>query len=281
MPGQDITPASLVPPPATAMPGHDVAPASQAPLPATALPGEAVMPAAVQVSSLVPPVAAAARAWPVARPTAATAPAPVTIAALPEPWTSPAAATPAPERSPLSPVSPATPPPTLPTPPDAVPIGASAARTIAPPAPVDYAAFAPAPVGPAFMASSTDTTSSRPPAQPVDDGSGRIVGANALPDPASPAGWSDAGPETRSFAAPAMPPVQTLLTSLAPLPRAEAAQSASQQGGPTHGDVFLDGARVGHWMSDILARAVSGPSGGCTAFDPTMSAAWPGALQGR
>jgi len=279
VPGQDVMPASLVPPPSIATPGRDAAPAGQAPLPATVLPGEAVMPAAVPVSSLVPPVVAGTPTWPVARPVAAAAPAPVTAAALPEPWTPPVAAAPAPERLPLSPVSPATPPP--PPPPDAVPGDASAARTIATPAPIDYAAFAPAPVGPPSVASGTDATSSRPPAQAVDAGFGRPAGANAPPDPASPAGWPDADPGTQSFAAPAMPPAQTSLTSLAPLPRAEGAQSASQQGGPTHGDVFLDGARVGHWMSDTLARAVSGPSGGCTAFDPTMSAAWPGALQGR
>jgi len=215
VPGRDVMPASLVPPSPIATSGRDAAPAGQAPLPATVLPGEAVMPAAVPVSSLVPPVVAGTPTWPVARPVAAAAPAPVTTAALPEPWTSPVAAAPAPERLPLSPVSPATPPPP-PPPSDAVPGDASAARTIATPAPIDYAAFAPAPVGPPSVASSTDAISSRPPAQAVDAGFGRPAGANAPPDPASPAGWPDAGSETRSFAAPAMPPAQASLTSLVP-----------------------------------------------------------------
>ena len=68
--------------------------------------------------------------------------------------------------------------------------------------------------------------------------------------------------------------------SLAPTARRPEPAGSFAQGGPTQGDVFLDGTRVGRWMADTLARAVSGPASGSTAFDPHMSAAWPGALQG-
>jgi len=51
-------------------------------------------------------------------------------------------------------------------------------------------------------------------------------------------------------------------------------------GGPNQGDVFLDGTRVGRWMSDYLAREAGRPQGGSTGFDPRMSPGWPGTLQG-
>jgi hypothetical protein len=51
------------------------------------------------------------------------------------------------------------------------------------------------------------------------------------------------------------------------------------QAGPTHGDVFLDGNRVGTWLSDRLARAASRPQAGATGVDPTLTPAWPGTLQ--
>ena len=72
--------------------------------------------------------------------------------------------------------------------------------------------------------------------------------------------------------------------SLAPIRRETAVPLSSSGGfaaGPTHGDVFLDGTRVGHWMSEALARAVGGPARGSTAFDPRMGPRWPGALQGH
>jgi hypothetical protein len=44
--------------------------------------------------------------------------------------------------------------------------------------------------------------------------------------------------------------------------------------------VFLDGARVGRWMSDRLARDVDRPQSGMTGFDPRLGPAWPGSLHG-
>ena len=54
----------------------------------------------------------------------------------------------------------------------------------------------------------------------------------------------------------------------------------SAEGGPTQGDVFLDGTRMGRWVARDLARAASRPQGGSTFFDPRMGPSWPGTLQG-
>jgi len=51
--------------------------------------------------------------------------------------------------------------------------------------------------------------------------------------------------------------------------------------GPTEGDVFLDGERVGRWMARHLARELGGPTASGTAFDPRTGPAWPGALHGN
>ncbi len=60
-----------------------------------------------------------------------------------------------------------------------------------------------------------------------------------------------------------------------------AAPPARQTSGPTGGDVFLDGVRVGRWLSDTLAREAGGPANGGAGFDPRLGPTWPGALQGN
>ena len=64
------------------------------------------------------------------------------------------------------------------------------------------------------------------------------------------------------------------LRSMAPPPQAQAG------GGPTRGDVFLDGTRMGRWVSDNLAREATRPQAGNTGFDPRIGPTWPGTLQG-
>jgi len=49
---------------------------------------------------------------------------------------------------------------------------------------------------------------------------------------------------------------------------------------PTQGDVYLDGGRVGRWVSDQLAREVDRPQSGVTGFDPRVGPTWPGSLHG-
>lgn len=66
-----------------------------------------------------------------------------------------------------------------------------------------------------------------------------------------------------------------------PVGASSAAPPPRQAQGPTGGDVFLDGTRVGRWLSDTLAREAGGPATGGTGFDPRLSPTWPGALQGN
>ena len=58
-------------------------------------------------------------------------------------------------------------------------------------------------------------------------------------------------------------------------PPASAAASA-----PTQGDVFLDGALVGRWMSKFLTREAGRASAGPTGFDPRRGRLLPGATVG-
>jgi hypothetical protein len=51
-------------------------------------------------------------------------------------------------------------------------------------------------------------------------------------------------------------------------------------GGPTEGDVYLDGTLVGRWMARTLARAAARPASGGAAFDPTRSRLPVGAMIG-
>jgi hypothetical protein len=44
-----------------------------------------------------------------------------------------------------------------------------------------------------------------------------------------------------------------------------------------HGDVYLDGSRLGRWMTDSLVRAAELPRSATTGFDPRLTATWPGA----
>lgn len=59
-----------------------------------------------------------------------------------------------------------------------------------------------------------------------------------------------------------------------------AAVAAAGSNGSPQGDVFLDGARIGRWMSDRLARDIDRPQSSVTGFDPRLSSAWPGSLHG-
>ena len=56
------------------------------------------------------------------------------------------------------------------------------------------------------------------------------------------------------------------------------AQSSSKT--TPHGEIILDGARLGRWMSDRLARAADRPSSGMTGFDPRISPNHAGAPNG-
>ena len=55
-----------------------------------------------------------------------------------------------------------------------------------------------------------------------------------------------------------------------------AQQPTSTSNPPSQGDVFLDGARVGRWIVNMLAREASRPQSGATPFDARMGPSWPG-----
>jgi hypothetical protein len=58
-------------------------------------------------------------------------------------------------------------------------------------------------------------------------------------------------------------------------PRPHGAQQA-----PERGDVYFDGLRLGRWIGDHLEREAGRPQCAGTGFDPRLSPAWPGTLQG-
>jgi len=99
--------------------------------------------------------------------------------------------------------------------------------------------------------------------------------AAALPPTSAPPAAS--APAAPIAGVPIAPSVlmEPRMPSVAPPPSPQAAT------GPSHGDVYLDGMRVGRWMSDNLAREAARPQAGGTAFDPRITPAWPGTLQGN
>ncbi len=80
-------------------------------------------------------------------------------------------------------------------------------------------------------------------------------------------------PAVTAALAPPVPPVASRpAPSYAPPASSSRAKESSMRG-----DVFLDGVRVGRWMSEQMARDAGRPNTGPTGFDPRRSAAWPGA----
>jgi hypothetical protein len=61
-------------------------------------------------------------------------------------------------------------------------------------------------------------------------------------------------------------------------PAAPPAQKREQA--PHGGDVFLDGAKVGRWMSRFLNREAERASAGPTSFDPRRGRLLPGVTVG-
>jgi hypothetical protein len=66
------------------------------------------------------------------------------------------------------------------------------------------------------------------------------------------------------------PPSTEPILPSAVSPRSER-QSAAVQG-----DIYVDGSRLGRWMTDRLVKTAELPRGATTGFDPRMTASWPG-----
>ncbi len=86
--------------------------------------------------------------------------------------------------------------------------------------------------------------------------------------------------------APHRPQPSTALNAVQPSANASASlpsvapQAPQQSAPPTGGDVFLDGTRLGYWLSNHLSRTASRPPAGATGFDPRLGISWPGSQQG-
>jgi hypothetical protein len=94
-----------------------------------------------------------------------------------------------------------------------------------------------------------------------------------LPQSAAPRPVQPMSAETPIARSPTTPGPSQTLPSVAP----QSNQSGSTAMG---GDVYLDGTRLGTWMTNHLAREASRPPSGATGFDPRMGITWPGAQQG-
>ena len=96
--------------------------------------------------------------------------------------------------------------------------------------------------------------------------------------PLAPASPRPAAPLT-----PAPHPIApTLTVPLAPSPHPITLSAPAQNHpqSPPHGEIILDGARLGRWISDRLARAVDRPPSGATSFDPRITPNYAGAPNG-
>ncbi len=81
---------------------------------------------------------------------------------------------------------------------------------------------------------------------------------------------------TPGHAAPVPDAAPNAPSSQRPLLQSPAApQSRREPSGPTTGDIYLDGERLGHWLANHLAHAAEAPPSGGTAFDPRLGIAWP------
>lgn len=125
-------------------------------------------------------------------------------------------------------------------------------------------------------------------AAPNDEGAPRenaravILNTMATPRETAAPAASAAMPRTRplpqaSRAATATAPASPLFD--AGPPAAPSGPSPASAGGTVsiHGDVFLDGARVGHWFGETLAASAARPPSGYSGVDPRLGPLWPGA----
>lgn len=97
-------------------------------------------------------------------------------------------------------------------------------------------------------------------------------------------GW--AGAQRPSAAPPALPPALLLPPDFAePAASGQAASAPDQEAGQgeervLEGRLEIDGALLGRFVAEHLAREAGRPPSGMTGFDPLLSPQWAGALQG-
>lgn len=130
----------------------------------------------------------------------------------------------------------------------------------------------------------TEKSNSLSPAAPVTMNSPALQPPSRPSSPTPPLASGTMAPQgpNPATSAPIFQPDAAPPPSRAPLHSATpyAPPPAQTSSGPTGGNVFLDGERVGHWLASHLAREANRPSYGGADFDPSLSIAWPGASQG-
>ncbi len=112
-----------------------------------------------------------------------------------------------------------------------------------------------------------------------------VIGAPAAPleTGAEPAPAPHTRPAPQSFRAPAfrapgaMAPLSPLFAAGPPAAPSGPSASASGANSAIRGDVFLDGARVGHWLGEHMATSAARPPSGYSGVDPRLGPLWPGA----
>ena len=96
--------------------------------------------------------------------------------------------------------------------------------------------------------------------------------------PQVPGSWIDHSPGTPgtrhdASAADRSPGVDATAASAVPPP-------TESQLTTSHGDIYVDGSRLGRWMTDRLANAAERPRAAMTGFDTRMTPTWPGSPVG-
>lgn len=161
------------------------------------------------------------------------------------------------------------------------------AAQVSSPPPPSAPALVPEPVGASGDPDSVPTIAPIPLASLAPNSAPALTFAAAADEGRAPYAAEEVGPWRASapgrgeseWRAPAAP-VGVARESLMPGPQARQ-DAPARQGSPIGGDVFLDGTRVGTWLADHLAREAGRPQSGATGFDPRLSPAWPGTLQGN
>ncbi len=148
--------------------------------------------------------------------------------------------------------------------------------------PLPYARYAPASVAgqPTTAIAASDVVAGGPVSMPAPDQPADRRALLAGRELFHASGWTATPSRAESAQSAIMQALPRRASGLGVAATPAAPVAAAAPSGPVQGDVYLDGARVGRWMSDRLAREADRPQGGVTSFDPRLGPAWPGSLHG-
>ena len=118
--------------------------------------------------------------------------------------------------------------------------------------------------------------------------------STTAPQPSSPFPPSPAQPPSERYFSPVALRPTAPISSIPPAIRPDGAETGFKRTAPatasetksvynpgvSHGEIILDSARLGRWISDHLARAANRPQSGATGFDSRISPNYAGAPNG-